>query len=359
MNRIFRRNGGCAVLAAGLALLSATTAYAMEWTGTVEGLTIVYTGTGEIVSNDAEKLKALIATPLEPKGTYRYASSLELKKTRPQVRLNSPGGNVFGGLVLGQFIRESGLDTLVPEAAQCHSACTMAFLGGVSRTVKGKFGIHAMSLDPAATAAMGGGNKSRGVLDDFQALSSVFITYTRDMLGKSDMAEVTLRLGSTGINIVGDTELRDWQVITVASRPTQRYGSSVLSAINCGSVANFTLIAVACDDLTLARVDIRVGHAFSALRPRVDAKALDADQARWIAHLNDCKRRAASVLNPNEKADFIGDIFRETLNPTGMIVVEACLRRDYDLRVRELESLVEYHNVRDESLAASGWRNTK
>ncbi len=71
------------------------------------------------------------------------------------VRLNSPGGDVAGGIRLGELIRKLKLDTEIgatePDAhghwkrapGHCASACAFAFLGGLSRAASGgELGVH-------------------------------------------------------------------------------------------------------------------------------------------------------------------------------------------------------------------------
>jgi hypothetical protein len=79
------------------------------------------------------------------------------------VRLNSRGGLIVFAMRLGQMIREGGFDTVVGRArmrhadgrietqfSNCYSACTLAFLGGLRRRVKGgDFGIHRPAIDRA------------------------------------------------------------------------------------------------------------------------------------------------------------------------------------------------------------------
>ncbi len=71
------------------------------------------------------------------------------------VRLNSPGGDLAGGLRLGELIRELKMDTEIgatePDSyghwkrvpGHCASACAFAFLGGLSRYASiGELGVH-------------------------------------------------------------------------------------------------------------------------------------------------------------------------------------------------------------------------
>lgn len=84
---------------------------------------------------------------------------------RPTISFDSPGGSVAGGLDLGRLIRRYKFDTQLSSsysqvveasqlsekefisAAKCASACTLAFLGGISREVSetARFGIHQFS----------------------------------------------------------------------------------------------------------------------------------------------------------------------------------------------------------------------
>lgn len=68
-----------------------------------------------------------------------------------EIHLNSPGGSLFGGMKLGEMIRENKLSTNIwqydpreegeeyymPEgrSGSCYSACSLAFLGGEERSV--------------------------------------------------------------------------------------------------------------------------------------------------------------------------------------------------------------------------------
>ena len=80
------------------------------------------------------------------------------------VELNSPGGDLQGGLRLGDAIRGKRLNTRVRYAypagaktakdfrpAVCYSACALAFLGGVNRSLddRAQYGVHGLQrADP-------------------------------------------------------------------------------------------------------------------------------------------------------------------------------------------------------------------
>jgi hypothetical protein len=96
--------------------------------------------TGEIDPDAGKRLSALIAEKTIPRASLLY--------------LNSPGGNLLGGMALGRVIRENLLFTYVGQfnsalkhdtrPGYCYSACALAFLGGEYRYLtKGSvYGVH-------------------------------------------------------------------------------------------------------------------------------------------------------------------------------------------------------------------------
>ena len=101
--------------------------------------------TGEITSDTPKQFENFVASQKFGTGT---------------VRLNSPGGNLFGGIALGELFRTRGISTEVgssapiPQAIEagvadrspgtCASACAYAYLGGVDRALDkdAKLGFH-------------------------------------------------------------------------------------------------------------------------------------------------------------------------------------------------------------------------
>lgn len=108
----------------------------------------------------------------------------------PTVTFNSPGGNLYGGIKLGEIIREVGASTSVadsvpiddPEAPDwhrettsgiCASACAFAFMGGVERYVdyESLLGVHQFYSD----------NDTASTSEDVQILSGMTLLYTTRM----------------------------------------------------------------------------------------------------------------------------------------------------------------------------------
>ena len=98
---------------------------------------------------------------IEPGDTARLAAYVETLRTdvdgwRRIVSLNSSGGSLAEGLLMGQFFREKRISTLVRRGNICHSACALAFLGGTQANtvdtdvgryleVGAKLGFHGFS----------------------------------------------------------------------------------------------------------------------------------------------------------------------------------------------------------------------
>lgn len=130
-----------------------------------------------------------------------YLQKEKLLDWKGSVLLNSPGGNLIGGIKLGEAIRKQGMTTRIGRSVHdnegldwahkttngmCVSACAFAFLGGVSRSVSesvnegGKIGIHQFYNEAAII------NPSAKVFNaiDFSAqqlLSALLIDYVMRM----------------------------------------------------------------------------------------------------------------------------------------------------------------------------------
>ena len=122
------------------------------------------------------------------------------------VAINSPGGNLSEGLKLGRFIRQQSVDTVVqkysPRAPMqsewdysyaamplngsgCYSACALAFMGGVERTVSegSEIGFHQFY----------GGSDIRSADETMattQAISATISGYLREMGAAPELFEL-------------------------------------------------------------------------------------------------------------------------------------------------------------------------
>jgi hypothetical protein len=154
---------------------------------------------GEITADTAKALRGFIAAN---KGRL-YSRSVVL--------LNSPGGSLFGGIALGEAIRDLGLGTRigrsVPEqrhryryaeneaAGACLSACAFAFLGGKWRTAADRtLGVHQhytseMLSDPTAIQFTSGDISAQQIVAGILADYVVRMGVAARLLTKAAMTE--------------------------------------------------------------------------------------------------------------------------------------------------------------------------
>lgn len=114
--------------------------------------------TGPLISR-AEALETRVSTAagirtlrlsgeFERKDRDKVRAALQQSGAVDEVAFDSPGGNLFGGLEVGELMREQNLVTRVPSGSSCASACVYAFLGGRIRYVDpgSRVGVHMSTL---------------------------------------------------------------------------------------------------------------------------------------------------------------------------------------------------------------------
>jgi hypothetical protein len=100
--------------------------------------------------------------------------------SKATVAFRSDGGSLLAGIRIGMLIRVNNFTTVVPEAAQCASACAVAWLGGARRFLGAgsKVGFHAAYVQKAgATTESGPGNAVLGAYLDQIGLPEDAIVY--------------------------------------------------------------------------------------------------------------------------------------------------------------------------------------
>ncbi|WP_103875498.1 hypothetical protein [Bosea lathyri] len=140
------------VVGATLAVMGCGTASAMEFSEHFNGATRVDAEStwiyadGEITDETPAKFEEFLKTATIWK--------------RQRIVLNSGGGNVIGGIRLGEIIRKNGFRTAVsktvktanfsePSPGICASACVFALAGGIERDASegSRVGVHQMGVD--------------------------------------------------------------------------------------------------------------------------------------------------------------------------------------------------------------------
>ena len=112
-----------------------------QMNGSTVCLTLLYSGL--ITKGDNQKL----ISEMKRSTQIIEESILSSVGGRPGARVgkiffNSPGGDLFEAMKVGQTIRDNLIVTQVPSNSSCYSSCVIAYLGGVFRVPVGRVGVH-------------------------------------------------------------------------------------------------------------------------------------------------------------------------------------------------------------------------
>lgn len=158
----------------------------------------------------------------------RFTAAISANNTSV-VTFDSGGGSVTSAMALGRMIRLLGLNTMQVRQLECASACSLAFLGGVSRiAAPGSIGVHRTSFAPDST--VGRDEAVAGV----QALTAEIISYLSEMGVSADLLNFALRYDRTDIRYLSASEMNDLKVTTsqatAANLPTQNSNTPKIEA---------------------------------------------------------------------------------------------------------------------------------
>jgi hypothetical protein len=149
-----------------------------------------------------------------------FEKFLRSSEFRPKVvRLNSQGGSLRGGVLLGELIRtrdfvtevgSSNLNTDTKAPGVCASACAFTFLGGIERTLdaNSSLGFHLFSKPDAPSE------------NDVQELTSLMRLYVLEMGVDARLIPWMTKAGPKAMRWIRPDEARDLRVTTVEP-PTQ------------------------------------------------------------------------------------------------------------------------------------------
>jgi hypothetical protein len=162
-----REGGGPAFAATAAGAAAAIVAIgALVWDRAVPALGEMWTiYTGDVALNDLTVTVSPDGRTLYVRGSYGVGSddavrrALERNKAIRTVVLAGPGGRASVGFELYRMVQERKLATRVEGG--CASACTIAFLGGVERSVSpgGRLGFHRASFPGMAEDDMHESNR--------------------------------------------------------------------------------------------------------------------------------------------------------------------------------------------------------
>lgn len=149
------------------------------------------------------------------------------------VYLNSPGGNLQAGMELGRLFRKRSIHVVVghtppptesdssatyPEEGRCVSACSYAFLGGVTRNAeKNEIGIHQFSwqlnnfaLEPKKSVQNAIGSGAGFALSSAQKVAGYLIAYVQEM--GVDPQFVSVASSTEEVHYLSEQELTNFRV---------------------------------------------------------------------------------------------------------------------------------------------------
>ena len=123
------------------------------------------------------------------------------------VILKSDGGSVAEALSMGRMIRQMGFETEVNT--HCFSSCTLAFLGGVRRSVSdvgAEFGVHRVSTSAPLDAAQ--------ALDKGQIAIAEIVEYSAFMGVDPSFVTALTAAGPDQINLLSHDQLLKYKIIS-------------------------------------------------------------------------------------------------------------------------------------------------
>lgn len=165
--------------------------------------------------------------PIDPGAPERLQKLIAANQLPPMsvLYLNSPGGNLFAGMKLGQLLRKNGFFTQVmkrgpsesaggsrgPIPGVCLSACTLTYIGGVFRWLDPKaiYGVHRFFGSNSFDA------------DAAQVTSAAVVQYIRDMGVDPDLFAEMTKAGRDEINVLARGRLESLGVVNNGAERTR------------------------------------------------------------------------------------------------------------------------------------------
>ncbi|WP_052292089.1 hypothetical protein [Mesorhizobium japonicum] len=110
------------------------------------------------------------------------------------ITFRSPGGNIQKAMELGHLIRRLGINTVQFRVAECASACSLAFLGGVVRYAEpGSIGVHKSSFQGDVPLS------TEEAVSAVQQITADIITYMIEMGADPALLQLSLQYDSNDI----------------------------------------------------------------------------------------------------------------------------------------------------------------
>jgi hypothetical protein len=254
---------------------------------------------------------------IERDSSKKLEKLLEGSPLAATVEINSLGGDLPGALQLGETIRSKGLNTRVRfdipvgskdskglKPAQCYSACLMAFMGGVTRTVSPQARIGFHGLQPPNSSAdsgfslralIGGSRSDNGASRSKENgpnenASAVLTRYIERMGVDRRVLDIIITAPSGGsISFIDGVRAKQ---LSIDNRPLENLAPWRVSATKSGALVSTVTVAQRSNQvaitLGLARVE-------QALRLIVHIKPTNGEFVKNPAALEAVLQPVASV----------------------------------------------------------------
>ncbi|WP_413711670.1 SH3 domain-containing protein [Rhizobium sp. Rhizsp82] len=130
------------------------------------------------------------------------------------VGFDSPGGNVAKAMELGRIVRGLNLSTVQTRKLECASACSLAFLGGISRFAEpGSIGVHKSSFRDDS------GVEVDDAVSAVQQTTAEIIGYMSEMGVDPALLQLSLSYNSDDIRYLSGSEMAKYKVTTPNAAP--------------------------------------------------------------------------------------------------------------------------------------------
>lgn len=164
---------------------------------------------GDITPDSAAKFEAFID---------ENSAILDKETT---VIMNSPGGSLMSGLKIGEIIRSKGFDTYIGNiqqgahdqyaltGAECASACSYAFLGGLRRSMhmESMYGLHQISSTSDTAVPLGQAvRKTQDVIAEL-------VKYVEEMGGSAEIVTTATSTADSDIKWVSDHQMTAFRIV--------------------------------------------------------------------------------------------------------------------------------------------------
>ncbi|MDR9808894.1 SH3 domain-containing protein [Rhizobium hidalgonense] len=168
----------------------------------------------EIHSTDAAGSFVVVSGTFEYRDDLSQLRELVAREHPTVVVFNSPGGNVVKAMELGRLIRSLGLSTLQVRQSECASACSLAFMGGVSRVAEpGSIGVHKSSFNDTVALHVA------DAVSAVQQLTAEVIGYMSEMGVDPGLLQLSLSYDSSDIRYLSGSEMAKYRLTTASQAP--------------------------------------------------------------------------------------------------------------------------------------------